>query len=82
MNQPRGSGPPAAASLAEELDRLEQIVRVLEADELDLDAALALFEEGVARLRRARERLALAQLRVRVVLEDADGSLRDAELDG
>jgi exodeoxyribonuclease VII small subunit len=82
MNQPRGSGPPAAASLAEELDRLEQIVRVLEADELDLDAALALFEEGVARLRRARERLASAQLRVRAVLEDADGSLRDAELDG
>jgi exodeoxyribonuclease VII small subunit len=82
MNQPRGSGPPAAASLAEELDRLEQIVRALEADELDLDAALALFEEGVARLRRARERLASAQLRVRAVLEDADGSLRDAELDG
>jgi exodeoxyribonuclease VII small subunit len=80
------SGPPARppagpGSLAEELDRLEQIVRALEADDLDLDAALALFEEGVARLRSARERLAGAQLRVRAVLEDADGSLRDSGLD-
>jgi len=73
------AGPP---SLADELERLEQIVRALEADDLDLDAALALFEEGVARLRSARERLATAQLRVRAVLEDPDGTLRDAELDG
>ena len=81
------TGPPARPSasppsLADELDRLEQIVRALEADDLDLDAALALFEEGVARLRSARERLATAQLRVRAVLEDADGTLRDGELDG
>ena len=48
----------------------------------DLDAALALFEEGVNRLRNARERLATAQLRVRAVMEDADGTLSDTELDG
>jgi exodeoxyribonuclease VII small subunit len=69
------------SSLSDELDRLDQIVRALEADDLDLDAALALFEEGVARLRSTRERLAAAQLRVRAVLEDADGTLRDAPLD-
>jgi exodeoxyribonuclease VII small subunit len=75
--------PPAGTtSLAVELDRLEQIVRSLEADDLDLDAALALFEEGVNRLRNARERLATAQLRVRAVMEDADGTLSDTELDG
>jgi exodeoxyribonuclease VII small subunit len=77
MSAPREPGEPGAPSIAAELDRLEQIVRALEADDLDLDAALRLFEEGVARLRSARARLATAQLRVRGVLEDADGTLRD-----
>jgi exodeoxyribonuclease VII small subunit len=82
MSRPPARSSAGVPSIAEELDRLEQIVRALEADDLDLDAALALFEEGVARLRSARERLATAQLRVRAVLEDADGTLRDTELDG
>ena len=42
----------------QDLSRLEEIVRKLEAEDVELDAALALFEEGVARLRAARERLA------------------------
>ena len=41
-------------TIAEDLARLEEIVRKLEADDVELDAALALFEEGVARLRAAR----------------------------
>lgn len=69
------------ASLGDELDRLEEIVRRLEADDLDLDAALALFEEGVTRLRDARGRLDAAELKVRSVLEEADGTLRAVELD-
>jgi exodeoxyribonuclease VII small subunit len=68
-------------SLAEDLARLEEIVRKLETDELDLDAALKLFEEGVGRLRAARERLADAQLKVQTVLERADGSLKLTDLD-
>jgi exodeoxyribonuclease VII small subunit len=82
MSRPPGRPSADPPSIAQELDRLEQIVRALEAEDLDLDAALALFEEGVARLRSARERLATAQLRVRAVLEDADGTVRDTELDG
>jgi exodeoxyribonuclease VII small subunit len=74
--------PPAPASLAEQLARLEEIVRRLEDDEVDLDASLALFEQGVACLREARARLADAALKVRSVLEDADGSLRLADFDG
>ena len=74
------TGKPAA--LADELARLEEIVRRLEADDLDLDAALALFEQGVACLRAARERLAAAEVRVRTVLEDANGTLRLSDLDG
>lgn len=65
-----------APSLAEELRRLEEIVRRLEREDGDLDQALALFEEGVARLRAARERLGAAELRVKKVLEDSEGTLR------
>src|SRR5207249_2074038 len=39
------------ASFARQLERLEEIVRRLEAEDLDLDQALKLFEEGVERLR-------------------------------
>lgn len=66
---------------ARDLERLEQIVRRLEAEELDLDDALRLFEEGVGRLRAARERLEAAELRVRQVLADQAGKLRVEDLD-
>ena len=69
------------APLADELARLEEIVRRLEADDVDLDAALTLFEEGVARLRSARERLAAAELKVQAVLEEAGGDIRLTDLD-
>ena len=75
---PTGDSPP---SLAIELERLEEIVRKLEAEDADLDEALALFEEGVKRLRGARDRLAEAELRVQSVLERADGTLRTTDLD-
>jgi len=68
--------------LADELARLEEIVRKLEADDVELDTALALFEEGVARLRAARERLADAELKVQAVLEAADGDIKLTDLDG
>lgn len=72
------SGP----SLQEDLARLDAIVRALEANDLDLDRALALFEEGVERLRTARERLASAELRLRQLREAADGSVRVDDLTG
>jgi len=67
-------------SLADDLRRLEEIVRQLEREDGDLDQALALFEEGVKRLRGARERLTEAEARVQKVLEDAGGELRTEEL--
>ena len=65
-----------------ELARLEDIVRRLEGEDLDLDEALRLFEDGVERLRRAREQLALAEVRVRQVLAERGGALRAEPLDG
>jgi exodeoxyribonuclease VII small subunit len=68
-------------SLQDDLRRLEDIVRRLEAEDADLDGALALFEEGVTRLKAARDRLSEAEARVKKVVEQADGSLGLVDLD-
>jgi len=68
-------------SLEQDLSRLDAIVHALEAEDLDLDRALALFEEGIERLRTARERLSEAGLRLRALRESADGGLRLDDLD-
>ena len=62
------------------LDRLHAIVAELEGDDLQLDRALALFEEGVERLRAATGELARAEARVQQLVETADGELTLAEL--
>ena len=67
-----GRGP----SLEEDLARLDAIVRSLETEDVDLDRALALFEEGVERLRTARGRLEDAALRLKALREAADGSVK------
>lgn len=79
---PKSEPASSTPALAEELARLEEIVRKLEADDIELDSALVLFEEGVARLRAARERLAAAELKVQSVLEEAGGDIRLTDLDG
>jgi exodeoxyribonuclease VII small subunit len=69
-------------SFGPELSRLEEIVRKLESEDLELDEALRLFEEGVSRLRAARERLAQAELKVQAVLQEAGGDIRLKDLGG
>jgi exodeoxyribonuclease VII small subunit len=57
-----------ARTFAQQLERLEDIVRRLESPELDLDEALKLFEEGVEGVRAMRERLSSAEAKVKQVL--------------
>ncbi len=57
-----------------DLDRIESIVTELEREDLELDRALRLFEEGVERLRSAAAALADAEGRLRLLVERADGS--------
>ena len=51
-----------------ELKRLEEIVRSLEAADLDMEGALTLFEEGVEHVRGAEETLRIAELKVEELL--------------
>jgi exodeoxyribonuclease VII small subunit len=59
-----------ARTVRQELGRLEEIVRRLESQDLDLDESLRLFEEGVERLRAVRDRLAGAEAKVNQLLGD------------
>ena len=68
-------------TITQDLRRLEEIVRLLERDDTDLDVALGLFEEGVRRLHSARTLLSEAELKVQRVLGEAEGELRLADLD-
>ena len=70
-------------SFAQQLERLEEIVRRLESQDLnvDLDEALKLFEEGVERLREARDRLTAAEAQVKQVLADRAGNFKVEDFD-
>ena len=57
------------------LKRLEQIVAQLEGDRLELNASLGLFEEGIELLRQASEELNETEVRVKELVERADGAL-------
>lgn len=56
------------------LARLEEIVRVLERSDLDLEQSLKLFEEGISHLRTAGSSLKAVDARVQQLVEAADGS--------
>ena len=62
------------------LARLEEIVRDLERNDLDLDQALRLFEEGITHLRTAGASLKTVDARVQQLVEAADGSFSVVEL--
>ncbi|MEX0856379.1 MAG: exodeoxyribonuclease VII small subunit [Gemmatimonadota bacterium] len=70
-------------SLEGRLQRLDAIVAALEGGEVELEAGLALFEEGVRHIREADSLLTRAELRVEELVGEADAArlvtLGDAE---
>jgi len=59
-----GQAPEREETLEGRLRRLEEILGQLESDEVELERALALFEEGVTLVREAEKVLSATQLRV------------------
>lgn len=55
------------------LIRLESIVAALEHEELELEEALRIFEEGIGHIRATREILATAELQIEKLLDEAEG---------
>jgi exodeoxyribonuclease VII small subunit len=71
--------PSSELSLEARLRRLEEILARMESDQVPLEEALDLFEEGVAHVREAERVLAAAELRVEELL--ASGRVRPLEVD-
>ena len=67
------------ATFEQSLARLEAIVEEMEREELSLDRALALFEEGIEQLRAASAELSRAEASVKVLTERANGVLEAAD---
>ena len=59
-------------TLEARLTRLESILARMESDEVDLDEALQLFEEGVAHVREAERVLSETELRVEELLTSGE----------
>ena len=68
----------APASLEGRLKRLEEILSRLESDEVALEEALTLFEEGVGHVKAAEQVLAATELRVEELL--ANGATKPVEI--
>ena len=65
--------------LEERLERLEAIIDRMESEDIALDEALQLFEEGVGHVREAEQVLAEAELRVEELL--AGGEMLEREIE-
>ena len=66
--------------LEEALKRLGEVVKALDADGIELDAALALYEEGVALTRLCNEKLTEAERRVAMLKMNSDGEMVEVDL--
>ena len=63
------------------LNQLEDIVSKLESDEVDLDEALKLFEDGVKLSDQVQKKLKDSELKLKQVIETSEGfSLEDFSL--
>ena len=70
----------AAADLTfeEAIARLEVIVKTMEGDTVSLDESLALYEEGVALVRRLNRELDETEQRVQILQKTPDGEIKPA----
>lgn len=72
---------PRPSEFESALEELEEIVRRLDREEMELDEALALFEEGVGHLRTASRLLDEARGVVEELIEDASGELEAVDFE-
>lgn len=64
-----------APGLERRIARIEEIAAALENDRLELQQALALFEEGIAHVRAAEAMLQDADLRIERLVDDGRGGV-------
>ena len=75
------SGSKKPKSLEASMERLETIVSDLEEGEFPLEEALNKFEEGLKLGKQCRKILDQAELRVKTLVENADGNLEETDFE-
>lgn len=63
----------------EAISSLEDIVRKLESGTLTLDASIAEYERAIELIRLCNDKLSIAEQKVRVLTEGADGAVTDKD---
>ena len=77
----RNGETPQQLSFGKALERLEEIAQRLEAGDLELEAALAAFEDGVGLARRCAEQLREAERRIEVLTQEGEERVFEAPED-
>ena len=62
------------------MQRLEEIVRLLESGNAPLDTSLALFEEGVGLVKLCNSKLDNAEQKVKILVSGGDGELTEQDM--
>lgn len=65
--------PPTEPSFEQAMDRLEEIVGLMEGDRMPLDEMVTSYEEGMGLLKVCRQRIEVARRRIEVITADAEG---------
>ena len=78
MSEPKKIQNPDELSFEAAIARLEVIVKAMEGDAVSLDESLALYEEGVALVRRLSRELDEAEQRVQILQRTPDGEIKPA----
>jgi len=66
---------PAYGNFEKDLEKLEQIVQILEKGELTLEEALKQFEEGIRLARQCEKALSEAERKIEILLKNEDGNI-------
>ena len=67
-------------SLEKNIKRMEEIVDLLENNDLELEKALKLFEEGIKISKTCQQRLSELEQRVRLLTENSKGRMTETEM--
>ena len=78
MSEPKTIQSPADLPFEAAISRLEVIVKAMEGDTVSLDERLALYEEGVALVRRLTRELDEAEQKVRILQKTPEGEIKPA----
>lgn len=64
---------PHESSFEQAMDRLEEIVALMEGDRMPLDEMVSSYEEGMGLLKVCRQRIEVARRRIEMITADAEG---------